>query len=364
MEGSLFPPSATATAWAEVPTKRRLPLFVPVTAAVPSSLRGRVTGSPGVASCGLRAFPGCGCIQYACFTRRMTSDVSSKVLHHQKKSQKRLLTRRNASASLQSVTKVMTGDKSKSYPMSGEEIRQCFLNFYASRGHKILPSASLVPDDPTVLLTIAGMLQFKPIFLGKAPRQVPRATTAQRCIRTTDVDNVGRTARHHTFFEMLGNFSFGDYFKEEAIHWAWELTTKEYGLPTDRLWVSVYKEDDEAYSIWHDEVGVPRERIKRMGEEDNFWTSGPTGPCGPCSEIYYDFHPERGYSDADLGDDDRFIEFYNLVFMEYNKKDDGSLEPLKEKNIDTGMGLERMAQILQKKCFGVQGWESGWPYCG
>ncbi|XP_024464660.1 alanine--tRNA ligase, chloroplastic/mitochondrial isoform X5 [Populus trichocarpa] len=147
---------------------------------------------------------------------------------------------------------------------------------------------------------------------------------------------------------MLGNFSFGDYFKKEAIKWAWELSTKEFGLPADRLWVSVYEDDDEAFEIWHDEVGVPVERIKRMGEEDNFWTSGATGPCGPCSELYYDFHPERGYKNTDLGDDSRFIEFYNLVFMQYNKMDDGSLEPLKQKNIDTGLGLERLARILQK----------------
>lgn len=177
---------------------------------------------------------------------------------------------------------------------------------------------------------------------------MPRATTAQKCIRTNDVENVGRTTRHHTFFEMLGNFSFGDYFKKEAIKWAWELSTKEFGLPADRLWVSVYEDDDEAFEIWHDEVGVPVERIKRMGEEDNFWTSGATGPCGPCSELYYDFHPERGYKNTDLGDDSRFIEFYNLVFMQYNKMDDGSLEPLKQKNIDTGLGLERLARILQK----------------
>ncbi|KAK9287434.1 hypothetical protein L1049_015855 [Liquidambar formosana] len=258
------------------------------------------------------------------------------------------LTTRSTSASIQPVTKDLAEDKSKDLSVSGDSIRRRFLDFYASRGHKVLPSASLVPDDPTVLLTIAGMLQFKPIFLGKAPRQVARATTAQRCIRTNDVENVGRTTRHHTFFEMLGNFSFGDYFKKEAIKWAWELTTMEYGLPADRLWISVYEDDDEAFAIWHDEVGVPVERIKRMGEEDNFWTSGVTGPCGPCSEIYYDFSPERGYSNADLGDDTRFIEFYNLVFMQYNKRDDGSLEPLKQKNIDTGLGLERMARILQK----------------
>ncbi|KAJ1258819.1 hypothetical protein BS78_10G104100 [Paspalum vaginatum] len=231
---------------------------------------------------------------------------------------------------------------------SGDAIRRRFLDFYAARGHKILPSSSLVPDDPTVLLTIAGMLQFKPIFLGKEPRRMPCATTSQKCIRTNDVENVGRTARHQTFFEMLGNFSFGDYFKKEATAWAWELATKEYGLPAERLWISVFEDDDEAFNIWHNEVGVPKEKIKRMGAEDNFWTSGATGPCGPCSEMYYDFYPERGSSNADLGDDSRFVEFYNLVFMQYNKKDDGSLEPLKQKNIDTGMGLERMACILQK----------------
>ncbi|CAK7329398.1 unnamed protein product [Dovyalis caffra] len=252
------------------------------------------------------------------------------------------------STPVQPVTEELVEDKTNENPVSGDAIRRRFLEFYASRSHKVLPSASLVPDDPTVLLTIAGMLQFKPIFLGKAPREVPRATTAQRCIRTNDVENVGRTSRHHTFFEMLGNFSFGDYFKKEAIKWAWEISTKEFGLPADRLWVSVYEDDDDAFEIWHDEVGVPVERIKRMGEEDNFWTSGATGPCGPCSELYYDFHPERGYKDTDLGDDSRFIEFYNLVFMQYNKMDDGSLEPLKQKNIDTGLGLERLARILQK----------------
>ncbi|KAM5562687.1 alanine--tRNA ligase, chloroplastic/mitochondrial [Rosa sericea] len=255
---------------------------------------------------------------------------------------------RSTSASVQSETDELVEDKAKDLPSSGDSIRRRFLDFYAKRGHKILPSASLVPDDPTVLLTIAGMLQFKPIFLGQVPKQVPCATTAQRCIRTNDVENVGRTSRHHTFFEMLGNFSFGDYFKKEAIQWAWELSTVEFGLPADKLWISVFEDDNEAFELWHDEVGVPVERIKRMGADDNFWTSGATGPCGPCSEIYYDFHPERGYSDIDLNDDTRFIEFYNLVFMEFNKKDDGSLEPLKQKNIDTGLGLERMARILQK----------------
>lgn len=231
--------------------------------------------------------------------------------------------------------------------LCGSQIRETFLNFYAQRGHKILPSASLVPEDPTVLLTIAGMLPFKPIFLGQRSPASPRATTSQKCIRTNDIENVGRTARHHTFFEMLGNFSFGDYFKKQAIAWAWELSTEVFGLPVENLVVSVFREDDEAFAIWRDEIGIPGDRIQRMGEDDNFWNSGPTGPCGPCSEIYYDFHPERG-EDIDLEDDTRFIEFYNLVFMQYNKDAEGNLTPLQNQNIDTGMGLERMAQILQK----------------
>lgn len=233
-------------------------------------------------------------------------------------------------------------------PLSGAQIRQTFLDFYAARGHKILPSASLVPEDPTVLLTIAGMLPFKPIFLGQRAAEFPRATTSQKCIRTNDIENVGRTARHHTFFEMLGNFSFGDYFKPQAIAWAWELSTQVFGLPPERLVVSVFEEDDEAFAIWRDEIGIPAHRIQRMGEKDNFWVSGPTGPCGPCSEIYYDFKPELGDDVIDLEDDSRFIEFYNLVFMQYNRDAQGNLTPLQNKNIDTGLGLERMAQILQK----------------
>jgi alanyl-tRNA synthetase (EC 6.1.1.7) len=231
--------------------------------------------------------------------------------------------------------------------LSGAQIRQTFLDFYAERGHQILPSASLVPEDPTVLLTIAGMLPFKPIFLGQRAAEFPRATSAQKCIRTNDIENVGRTARHHTFFEMLGNFSFGDYFKEKAIAWAWELSTEVFKLPAERLVVSVFREDDEAFAIWRDQIGIPEARIKRMDEKDNFWQSGPTGPCGPCSEIYYDFHPELGDDHIDLEDDTRFIEFYNLVFMQYNRDTEGNLTPLAAQNIDTGMGLERMAQILQ-----------------
>ncbi|MBN3885531.1 MAG: alanine--tRNA ligase [Nostoc sp. JL34] len=232
--------------------------------------------------------------------------------------------------------------------LSGNEIRNIFLDFFAQREHQILPSASLVPEDPTVLLTIAGMLPFKPIFLGQRTPEFKRATTSQKCIRTNDIENVGRTKRHHTFFEMLGNFSFGDYFKEQAIAWGWEISTQIFGFSPQNLVVSVFKDDDEAFGIWRDQIGVPVARIKRLGEDDNFWVSGPTGPCGPCSEIYYDFHPERGDENIDLEDDSRFIEFYNLVFMQYNRDASGSLTPLQNKNIDTGMGLDRMAQILQK----------------
>jgi alanyl-tRNA synthetase len=233
-------------------------------------------------------------------------------------------------------------------PRTGAEIRAAFLDFYEQRGHKPMASASLVPEDPTVLLTIAGMLPFKPVFLGQQPRPSARATSSQKCIRTNDIENVGRTARHHTFFEMLGNFSFGDYFKEQAIQWAWELSTTVFGISPKNLVVSVFREDDEAEAIWRDVVGVNPKRIIRMDEADNFWASGPTGPCGPCSEIYYDFKPELGDEGIDLEDDSRFIEFYNLVFMQYNRDAEGSLTPLENRNIDTGMGLERMAQILQK----------------
>ncbi|HLO84566.1 MAG TPA: alanine--tRNA ligase [Nostocaceae cyanobacterium] len=232
--------------------------------------------------------------------------------------------------------------------LSGNEIRQLFLDFYTQRGHQPLESASLVPEDPTVLLTIAGMLPFKPIFLGQRTPEFKRATTSQKCIRTNDIENVGRTKRHHTFFEMLGNFSFGDYFKEQAIAWGWELSTKVFGFSPQNLVVSIFEEDDETFNIWRDQIGVAEKRIKRMGADDNFWVSGPTGPCGPCSEIYYDFHPERGDDNIDLEDDSRFIEFYNLVFMQFNRDADGNLTPLQNKNIDTGMGLERMAQILQQ----------------
>ncbi|XP_024543276.1 alanine--tRNA ligase, chloroplastic/mitochondrial [Selaginella moellendorffii] len=264
-------------------------------------------------------------------------------------SSRRFTTFSSSATSVETTSSAQEQEHEHEQPgVSGDAIRRTFLNFFAARGHHLLPGSSLVPDDPTVLLTIAGMLQFKPIFLGQVPRRFACAVTSQKCLRTNDIENVGRTSRHHTFFEMLGNFSFGDYFKHDAIRWAWELATSEYKLPAARVWVSVYKDDDEALAIWRDHVGIPEERIKKLGEEDNFWASGPTGPCGPCSEMYFDFHPERGTDDADLGDDTRFLEFYNLVFMQYNRNDDGKLELLKQKNIDTGLGLERMARILQK----------------
>ncbi len=233
--------------------------------------------------------------------------------------------------------------------VTGDEIRNAFLKFYSEKLHKIIPSASLIPDDPTVMLTIAGMLPFKPVFLGLKERPSKRATSSQKCIRTNDIENVGVTARHHTFFEMLGNFSFGDYFKREAIQWAWELVTNIYELSDENIIVSVFHEDGESAKIWRDEIGIHPDRIVKLGEKDNFWSSGKTGPCGPCSELYYDFNPEKGLQNIDLEDGDRFIEFYNLVFMQYNRDSSGKLTDLKFKNIDTGMGLERMAQILQKK---------------
>ncbi|CAD7697585.1 unnamed protein product [Ostreobium quekettii] len=253
----------------------------------------------------------------------------------------------NAAPSESAIGSPLTVSEQPPPKLSGAEIRERFLNFYERKAHQRMPSSSLVPDDPTVLLTIAGMLQFKPVFLGRAPKRYSRVTTTQKCVRTNDIENVGVTSRHHTFFEMLGNFSFGDYFKKEAIAMAWELSTKELRIPKSRIWVSVYTSDDDALAIWRDDIGVPEERIQRRGEDDNFWASGPTGPCGPCSELYYDNCPEKGTAGADLGDDDRFVEFYNLVFMELDRDAEGKLTPLSAKNIDTGMGLERVAQILQ-----------------
>jgi alanyl-tRNA synthetase len=230
------------------------------------------------------------------------------------------------------------------------EIRESFLSFFESKGCKRMPSSSLIPDDPSLLLTTAGMVQFKPVFLGLKTLGFTRATTVQKCVRTTDIDIIGTTGRHHSFFEMLGNFSFGDYFKSEACAWAYEYSTEVLGLDPDKLWFSIYDDDDEAERIWTEEVGVPRERIVRMGAKDNFWSAGPTGPCGPCSELYYDQGPELGCGSPDCApgcDCDRYLEYWNLVFMQYDRQEDGSLLPLPKKNIDTGMGLERIAAILQ-----------------
>src|SRR5580692_8525408 len=224
--------------------------------------------------------------------------------------------------------------------MTTNEIRTKFLNFFKSKQHSIMASDSLVPkDDPTVLFTTAGMQQFKPQFLGHI-EGFTRAATCQKCLRTDDLDVVGKTDFHHTFFEMLGNFSFGDYFKREAIHWGWEFLTRNLAIPADRLTVTVYLDDDEAFDIWNKEVGLAPDRITRMGEDDNFWpagapTHGPDGVCGPCSEIFYH------------GNGPKEVEIWNLVFTQFNRVGPGQLEPLPNKNIDTGMGLERAAACLQ-----------------
>ena len=234
------------------------------------------------------------------------------------------------------------------------EIRQAFLDFFAEREHRIVPSSPLVPaNDPTLLFTNAGMVQFKDVFLGSEKRSYSRATTSQRCVRAggkhNDLENVGYTARHHTFFEMLGNFSFGDYFKREAIEFAWEFLTKTCGFAPEKLWVTVYEEDDEAADIWLKEIGVDPDRFSRIGAEDNFWAMGDTGPCGPCSEIFYDHGPEvpGGPPGTPEEDGDRYIEVWNLVFMQYDRAADGTLSPLPAPSVDTGMGLERLAAILQ-----------------
>ncbi|MFM2329008.1 MAG: hypothetical protein RLZZ494_1111, partial [Pseudomonadota bacterium] len=245
--------------------------------------------------------------------------------------------------------------------MKASEIRNTFLKFFESKGHQIVASSPVVPgDDPTLLFTNAGMNQFKDVFLGFDKRPYTRATTAQKCIRAggkhNDLDNVGYTARHHTFFEMLGNFSFGDYFKHDAISYAWELLTGHFKLPADKLWVTVYSEDDEAYDIWNKVVGVPAERIIRIGDNkggrymsDNFWMMGDTGPCGPCTEIFYD-HGEGipgGPPGSPDEDGDRYIEIWNNVFMQFNRTEDGVMHKLPKPSVDTGMGLERIAAVLQ-----------------
>ncbi|MDD2928039.1 MAG: alanine--tRNA ligase [Candidatus Omnitrophica bacterium] len=241
--------------------------------------------------------------------------------------------------------------------MQVDSLREKFLEFFKSQKHKIAESDSLVPkDDPTVLFTPAGMNQFKKEFLG-FDSGFKRAATSQRCLRTDDLDKVGKTSSHHTFFEMLGNFSFGDYFKDEAISWAWEFLTKELKIKEDKLWVSVYKDDAEAYKIWKDKIGIPDKKIIKLGDKDNFWpaeakTKGPNGPCGPCSEIFYDFGADVGCGEKICDPScscGRFVEIWNLVFTQFNRKEDGSLVPLPNKNIDTGMGLERLASVMEGK---------------
>src|SRR5688572_1518416 len=246
--------------------------------------------------------------------------------------------------------------------MKSSDVRQRFLDYFKRHGHAIVPSSSLVPgNDPTLLFTNAGMVQFKDVFLGTDKRPYTRAASSQRCVRAggkhNDLENVGYTARHHTFFEMLGNFSFGDYFKRDAIRYAWELLTEVYKLPKDKLWTTVYHEDDEAYEVWTKDIGVPAERCVRIGDKpgagayqsDNFWQMADTGPCGPCSEIFYDHGPgiEGGPPGSPDADGDRYIEIWNLVFMQFNRDEQGTLHPLPKPSVDTGMGLERIAAVLQ-----------------
>lgn len=238
--------------------------------------------------------------------------------------------------------------------MKTAEIRHAFLSFFNRNKHEIVDSSSLVPaDDPTLLFTNAGMNQFKDTFLGKESRAYNRATTSQKCVRAggkhNDLENVGYTARHHTFFEMLGNFSFGDYFKQDAIRFAWQFLTEELNIPQEKLWVTVYKDDKEAEDIWFNEIGIDQSRFSRLGEKDNFWSMGDTGPCGPCTEIFYD-HGEDIAGDPPGGpndDGDRYIEIWNLVFMQFNRTADGVMHDLPKPSVDTGMGLERIAAVMQ-----------------
>ena len=240
--------------------------------------------------------------------------------------------------------------------MKAKQVRKTYIDYFRSKGHELVDSDSLVPqNDPSMLFTNAGMVPFKDVLLGVEKRPYTRAVSSQRCLRVggkhNDLENVGYTARHHTFFEMLGNFSFGDYFKKETIAFAWELLTENYSIPADKLWITVFKDDDESETIWREDIGVPAERISRLDEEDNFWTMGDTGPCGPCSEIYYDHGPEIEGSPPAIGSDpgDRFVEIWNLVFTQFDRSQDGSLSPLPSPCVDTGLGLERMAAVLQDK---------------
>ncbi len=238
--------------------------------------------------------------------------------------------------------------------MTSAELRTAFLEFFHQRGHSIEPSSSLVPvNDPTLLFTNAGMVQFKDVFLGREHRPFNKAVTSQRCVRAggkhNDLENVGYTARHHTFFEMLGNFSFGDYFKKDAIHYAWDFLTKELEISPERLWVTVFEEDAEAESIWLHDIGISPSRFSKIGAKDNFWSMGDIGPCGPCTEIFYDHGADipGGPPGSPDEEGDRYIEVWNLVFMQYDRAADGTLTPLPKPSVDTGMGLERISAVLQ-----------------
>ncbi len=247
----------------------------------------------------------------------------------------------------------MVSPLSSGTPRSADQLRSAFSQFFNDRAHTVVPSASLIPHDPTLLFTVAGMVPFKPYFMGDEVAPYNRAVTVQKCVRAggkhNDLDDVGRTKRHLVFFEMLGNFSFGDYFKQDAIPWSWKLVTEVFGFDPERLWITVHESDDEAEKIWHEQVGVPMERIQRLGDKDNFWQAGDTGPCGPCSEIHYDrgpaFGPDGGPQNDPHGD--RFMEFWNLVFMQYNQAPDGTRTPLPKPSIDTGAGLERILALVQ-----------------
>ncbi|HOF12783.1 MAG TPA: alanine--tRNA ligase-related protein, partial [Spirochaetota bacterium] len=236
--------------------------------------------------------------------------------------------------------------------MKVHDLRVAFIEYFKQRDHRIVPSSSLIPqDDPTLLFTTAGMVQFKPMFAGTINAEYTRAASIQKCLRTSDLANVGKTKRHCTFFEMLGNFSFGDYFKKEAIQWAWEFSTQVIQFPEENIWVSIYTDDDEAFDIWHTIIGIPEQKIVRLGKEDNFWgPAGDSGACGPCSELYLDRGASFGCGKPDCKpgcDCERFLEFWNLVFNQYFQDTEGKLHPLPKTGIDTGMGLERLATLVQ-----------------
>ena len=240
--------------------------------------------------------------------------------------------------------------------MNSNKIRSVFLDYFENHGHKIVESSSLIPvNDPTLLFTNAGMVPFKDVLLGVEKRPYERAVSSQKCLRVggkhNDLDNVGYTTRHHTFFEMLGNFSFGNYFKKEAIEFAWELLTEKYSISPEKLWITVHLDDEESEELWINQIGISPDRLSRLGDEENFWTMGDTGPCGPCSEIYYDHGPDLKGNPPAIGSDtgDRYVEIWNLVFTQFDRSKKGELRPLPNPCVDTGMGLERMAAVLQKK---------------